>query len=41
MEDVFFQNSINPDKVLFTTIDSDNWAPEAYFDEVERFLSKN
>jgi len=35
------KNNIEPAKVMFTTIDCDNWMPEAYFDEVELFLSEN
>ena len=27
--------------MLFTTLDADNWMPEAYFEEVELHLSKN
>jgi hypothetical protein len=34
MEEVLLKNNIEPDKVIFTTIDCDNWMPEAYFDEV-------
>ena len=41
MEPVFIENQIKIDDVLFTTIDCDNWAPNAYFEEVELFLSKN
>lgn len=34
-------NHIDPKEVMFTTIDADNWAPEAYFSEVELYLSKH
>lgn len=34
MEEVLLKNNIENAKVMFTTIDCDNWMPEAYFDEV-------
>lgn len=34
MEPTFQNKNINNNDVLFTTIDCDNWASEAYFEEV-------
>ena len=41
MDTIFESKGIAPEDVLFTTLDCDSWIPEAYFEEVELYLSEH
>ena len=34
MENIFIDSKIDEEKVMFTTLDCDNWMAEVYFEEV-------
>jgi hypothetical protein len=41
MEPLFDRLGIRPEEVMFTSVDSDSWLPEAYLEELEYFLSQH